>query len=202
MNNICDIGSLHWDDERGYGFDSTPPMSYSGNGYFSKYQDLDRTEMGVSLTQARRELVAAHYLGYDIIDIGIGGGRFCIEHGAYGYDVSNEALDWLKINGMYRDPYLHYSDALTFWDSLEHIPDPAKIVRTARRWVFVSMPIYMSKEHCLTSKHYKPGEHLHYWTDAGLVRWFAEQGFVCVTCNDIETQIGRDGILSYAFKRI
>ncbi len=202
MSNGCETGSLHWDEERGYGFDSTPPMTYSGNGYFEKYRQLDTSPMGVDLTQARSDLVSEWYKGDDIIDIGIGGGLFCITHGAYGYDVSEEAVDWLTINGMYRDPYLHGADALTFWDSLEHIPDPAAIVAKARRWVFVSMPIYMSKRHCLASKHYKPGEHLHYWTHAGLTTWFAERGFVCMECNDAETQIGREGILSYAFKRI
>lgn len=201
MSNSLKIGSLHWDNSKGYGFDVTPPMVYDGD-YFAKYQVMDLSDMGVKLTQARVEFVNKYYIGDDIVDIGVGGGRFCIELGAYGYDVSVEAIKWLKANGMYRDPYQSPSDALTFWDSLEHIPDPEIIIGQAKRWVFVSMPIYEDIEHCFASKHYKPGEHLHYWTDQGLIDWFARRGFVCIDCHDAETQIGREGILSYAFKRI
>lgn len=201
MSNYLMIGSLHWDNSKGYGFDVTPAMAYDGD-YFEKYQTLDLSEMGQKLTEARVEFVNEYYIGDDIVDVGIGGGRFCIERGSFGYDVSAEAVQWLQANGMYRDPYEAKVDALTFWDSLEHIPDPEAIVRQAKRWVFVSMPIYEDMGHCLLSKHYKPGEHLHYWTDRGLIDWFARQGLVCINSHDAETQIGREGIVSYAFKRI
>ncbi len=201
MRNNYVIGSLHWDNSKGYGFDDTPPMTYSGE-YFEKYQVMDNTEMGIALTDIRVAFVNEFYIGQSIIDIGIGGGRFCKQRGAYGYDVSNEAVEWLKSVGMYADPYASQVDALTFWDSLEHIPDPAAIVQQSKKWVFVSMPIYKDMDDCLISKHYKPGEHLHYWTDQGLIDWFAGQGFVCMDCHDAETQAGREGILSYAFKRI
>jgi hypothetical protein len=192
---------LIWDDDKGYGFHPAKPMSYSGN-YFAKYQALDNTAMGKALTGARTNLVSEYYHGNDIIDIGIGGGRFCTEMQCYGYDVSQEAVHWLNSLGIYRDPYHRKTDVLTFWDSLEHIVCPSAIVQQAKRWAFVSMPIYQSMEHCLSSKHYKPSEHLHYWTDQGLIDWFAEQGFVCVDSNDQESKLGREGIHSYAFKRI
>lgn len=201
MTSNCATGSLHWDDELGYGFDCTPVITYSG-AYFVKYQQLDNTPMGLELTRARVKMVHDFYGGDDVIDIGIGGGRFCIDYGAWGYDVSEEAVYWLQTNGMYADPYLQGAEVLTFWDALEHIPDPAAIVKQASKWVFVSMPVYHSKEHCLSSKHYKPGEHVHYWTDAGLIKWFTKQGFVCMGCNNAETRLGREGIMSYAFQRI
>ena len=64
------------------------------------------------------------------------------------------------------------------------------------------MPIYEDSRHCLKSKHFKPGEHLHYFTHDGLLLWFEQQGFACVEHNDIESQLGREGITSYAFRRV
>jgi hypothetical protein len=175
-------------------------MDYTGD-YFAKYQLMDETPMGEALTDARVLLVDDHYQGEDIIDIGIGGGKFVILMMCSGFDVNPSAVRWLKDQGMYRDPYEKKVEVLTFWDSLEHIPDPIAIVRQARKWVFVSMPIYDNEAHCRQSKHFKPGEHLHYWTHSGLVDWFAQQGFILMAHNDEESRIGREGIKSYAFKR-
>lgn len=201
MTNFLVSGSLHWNEKAGYGFDITPAMEYSGD-YFAKYVKMDDTPMGIALTDIRVQFVNEYYIGDDIVDIGIGGGRFCKQRGAHGFDVSAEAVQWLKSVDMYQDPYEKPVTALTFWDSLEHIPNPDRILKQAKKWVFVSMPIYDDMQHCLASKHYKPGEHLHYWTDQGLISWFADRGFVCMDCHDAETQAGREGILSYAFKRI
>ena len=199
MTTSSTLGLLVWDDEAGYGFHSAPPMDYTGD-YFAKYQEMDDAPMGESLTDARVLLVDDHYQGEDIIDIGIGGGRFVNLMMCSGYDVNPSAVRWLKDSGLYRNPYDKRVDVLTFWDSLEHIPDPAAIVKQARKWVFVSMPIYQNEAHCRASKHFKPGEHLHYWTHDGLIEWFARQGFFLVDHNSVESDLGREGIKSYAFK--
>lgn len=200
MTTSSETGSLHWDDKAGYGFHSAPPMEYTQD-YFAHYQQMDDTRMGDALTDARVMLVDEHYHGEDLIDIGIGGGKFVCAMMCSGFDVNPSAVKWLKEQGLYRDPYEKKVDVLTFWDALEHIPDPVAIVRQARKWIFVSMPIYTDKEHCLASKHYKPGEHLHYWTHDGLVDWFAQQGFILMDHNAVESELGREGIFSYAFKR-
>lgn len=64
-----------------------------------------------------------------------------------------------------------------------------------------AMPIYKDQTDCLRSKHYKPGEHLHYWSLRGLIGWFARQGFGCVEINEKESELGREGITSFAFRR-
>ena len=172
-------------------------MNYAGS-YFENYRKLDATDMGYRLTCARVNMVRRHYAGSDIVDVGIGGGRFVTESGAFGFDVNPEAVEWLKRVGRYREPA---GEALTFWDALEHIPDPARAVEAATEWVFVSMPIYRNAEDVLSSKHYKPGEHLWYWTKDGLIRWFHRLGFYCVEVNHAESELGREGILSFAFRR-
>ncbi len=189
---------LLWSEELGMGFHPRPPMDYSGP-YFEKYQALDGTPMGAALTAARVDMVRRHFDG-EVLDVGIGGGRFVIESGGKGFDVNEEAVQWLKSRNAYADPYKGVA-AITCWDSLEHVPDPEPLVRSVGEWVFVSMPVYKDQADCLKSKHFKPGEHLHYWSVRGLIGWFAKMNFGCVEINERESDLGREGITSFAFRR-
>ncbi|HEP7965056.1 TPA: methyltransferase domain-containing protein [Pseudomonas aeruginosa] len=189
---------LLWSEELGMGFHPRPPMDYSGP-YFEKYQALDATPMGAALTAARVDMVQHHFDG-EVLDVGIGGGRFVIESGGKGFDVNEEAVQWLKSRNAYADPYKGVA-AITCWDSLEHVPDPEALVRSVGEWVFVSMPVYKDQADCLKSKHFKPGEHLHYWSVRGLIGWFAKMNFGCVEINERESDLGREGITSFAFRR-
>ncbi|HHX0910209.1 TPA: class I SAM-dependent methyltransferase [Pseudomonas aeruginosa] len=189
---------LLWSEELGMGFHPRPPIDYRGS-YFAKYQQMDSTPMGAALTRARVELVRRHFAG-KVVDIGIGGGRFVIDSGAMGFDVNPDAVAWLKAHESYYDPYKGVA-AITCWDSLEHIPDPEALIRSVGEWVFVSMPVYKDQTDCLKSKHFKPGEHLHYWSVRGLIGWFAKMNFGCVEINERESDLGREGITSFAFRR-
>ncbi len=193
---------LSWWPELGMGHHPAPPIEYEG-GYWSEYRERDASEMGQALTKARCDLVNRYAAGHWVVDSGIGGGRFVEEHSAWGFDVNQEAVGWLKERGRYFDPYNDDSApfAITCWDSLEHIPDPEALVARAEQWVFVSMPVYESAEACIRSRHYKPGEHIWYWSHHGLLDWFKRQGFVCVEHNTMESLLGREGIHSYAFRR-
>ena len=84
----------------------------------------------------------------------------------------------------------------------EHIDRPEIAVAKAERWVFVSVPIFEDGDHVLRSKHFRPDEHIFYWTHDGLIKWFAQQGFKLVEYNTCESALGREGIGSYAFERI
>lgn len=199
-NGLTD--TLLWSDELGLGYHPRQPMDYEGP-YFKKYQALDDSEMGAELTKLRVDLVERHFgdNGGQVIDIGIGGGRFVTMFDCWGFDVNQEAVEWLERMASFRDPYVNGVEALTFWDSLEHIPDPEAAVACAGRWVFVSMPIYCNQQDCLESPHFKPGEHVWYWTFDGLSLWFAKQGFEMFEANHMETEAGRRGIMSFAFRR-
>lgn len=191
---------LLWSEELGMGFHPRHPMDYSGP-YFEKYQVLDATPMGAALTRARVELVRKHFAG-GVVDIGIGGGRFVLEcEGSAGFDVNPEAVAWLDSRGLLYDINALPLRAITCWDSLEHIPDPEELVAKVSEWVFVSMPVYKDQADCLKSKHFKPGEHLHYWSVRGLIGWFAKMNFGCVEINERESDLGREGITSFAFRR-
>lgn len=181
------------------GFHPRPPMDYSGP-YFEKYQALDATPMGEALTKARVAMVRRH-TSIAPVDIGIGGGRFVLESGGHGYDVNEEALAWLRSKNLLLDIYRNHAEVITCWDSLEHIPEPEKLLAQVGEWVFVSMPVYLGQWDCLRSKHFKPGEHCWYWTQNGLIAWFARLGFGCVEINEVESDLGREGITSFAFRR-
>lgn len=193
-------GRFLWCPELGIGWHTAPPMEYSGE-YFENYQRLDATPMGAALTKARVELVSKYTDPSTVCDIGIGGGRFVQESGGYGYDVSKEALKWLKDQKLYRNPYLTWP-SITCWDSLEHIPEPEELLANVTEWLFVSMPIYQDVGDILGSKHFKPGEHLWYHTLPGFIAWCEKQGFELREVNHAETELGREGITSFAFKRV
>lgn len=195
---------LLWSPEKGYGWHSRPAMLYSGD-YFAHYQKLDNTKMGALLTRARLELVGKYCRPMDTVDIGIGGGRYVQESGGWGYDVCADAVTWLRDNGYYRNPYSDVMGdvkAITCWDSLEHIPDPRALLAEVREWLFVSLPVFEDADDVLSSKHYKPGEHLWYFSSTGFINWCAEQGFECMEMNRVESDLGREGIMSFAFKRV
>lgn len=76
------------------------------------------------------------------------------------------------------------------------------VIQQASEYVFVSIPIFTDAGDILRSHHFRKDEHIWYFTDVGIKRWFAEQGFECAEQNTIECQLGRKGVASYAFRRI
>jgi hypothetical protein len=107
----------------------------------------------------------------------------------------------MKSVGRWANPYTEEVDAATFWDSLEHIKDPAAILGRVRKWAFVSIPIYQNKDHILRSRHFRKDEHYHYHTHVGLVSFMWRNGFRLREFHDGETALGRHGIMTFAFFR-
>ena len=194
--------SLIWWTERGMGFHPRPPIDYQQD-YWNEYLERDASPMGEALTRARIDFVKK-YLGdgiTELVDIGIGGGRFVREADCWGFDVNETAIEWLKSHNAFTNPLTAPPEAISCWDALEHIPKPEKLLRSVRKWLFVSLPIFTNPATVVSSKHYKPGEHLWYFTHGGLVKWCAAQGFELVEYNHIESDLGREGINTYAFRR-
>lgn len=191
---------LIWLPEKGMGYFPAAGHPYNAD-YFAKYERMADTDMGWAITQARIDMVARHF-GGQVIDIGIGCGHFVKSRpGTMGYDVNPAGIEWLSKRGLLVNIYRERFDAVTFWDSLEHIHDPAKVLNGVRQWAFVSIPIFRDCAHILKSHHFRKDEHYWYFTDSGLVAWFENNGFELAERNDIETQLGRDSIMSYAFRR-
>lgn len=183
------------------GFHPREPMSYQ-HDYWEKYLVMDDTPIGEELTKARKELVDFYYTG-PVVDIGIGGGKFVRSMGdqGFGFDVNQDAINWLVENNRFRDPYADRVDCITCWDSIEHIPCPEALIRQVNKMVFVSLPIFNNPNAVTKSKHYRPGEHIWYWSDVGIIKWFKDLGFTLVEKNNAETDIGREDISTFVFRR-
>lgn len=194
---------LVWLPELGMGFLEVTEQPYD-DAYFAKYEEYAATEMGVAITDARRGLVNRHVRGLNLVDVGIGCGDFIDGfEGACGFDINPRAIEWLHARGLFLDPYEAAVHCATFWDSIEHIADAAKILRNVRRWVFCSLPIVPGD--CPPRrdwKHLRRDEHCWYWTRAGFIRWMAAQGFHCVEHNTMESLLGREDIETFALRRV
>jgi len=111
---------------------------------------------------------------YIVLDYGSGVGWFRawrpkgIE--VLSYDVANYPQTGVKLT---------IYDVVCFWDVLEHIPDFAEIesVLALSRHVAAALPLIPQEETFATWKHFKPGEHLHYFTLATLDALLSRYGF-------------------------
>lgn len=159
--------------------------------------------------QARVDFVNRHF-GGTVVDVGIGSGAFIDRRNAagagerpttFGFDVNPVAVAWLEARSLWLDPYQVQVPAVTFWDVLEHIPDFGALLDRVRSWVFVSVPIFTSAQHVLRSKHFRKDEHVWYFTSEGLIRTFDDCSFDLAAMNTIETDLGREDIGTFAFRR-
>jgi len=189
---------MKWNDDKGWGFlEATEPCT---KDYWAEYRELDQTPLGRVLTALRCAMVCDVAVDpASIVDVGIGGGAFCEAMECRGVDVDINALQWLAKNKLAWDGLP--IPVMTFWDSIEHIANPGQFLAKATSWVFLSTPIYKDEADALASKHYKPNEHLWYFTEHGIKMFMREYGFRCYHENTLETDAGREGIGSYAFKR-
>lgn len=197
---------LVWLPERGMGFypvdEADEPYD---EAYFEKYVEYAGSEMGVRLNNKRIEFVSSFvYDSMDVCDVGIGCGHFVEGRGlstTRGYDVNPAGVRWLKERGVFLDIYTEMVYAATFWDALEHIADPAAVLKNVLAYAFVSIPIFESAEHVLRSRHFRKDEHRWYWTRDGLIGWMERQGFECRAHNTMESLEGREDIHTFAFFR-
>lgn len=163
---------------------------------------MEDTKVGRHLLRNRMRMVSG-LDGESMLEIGIGAGGFVKMASCYGYDVNPKAVQWLKSRDRWEDIQtpVRAFDTVCFWDSLEHMMVPELAVMQSRRDVFMSLPIFESAEQALHSKHFKPNEHLWYFTERGIVGWMDRLGFSLVERNRDEERWGRDGIGSYHFTR-
>jgi hypothetical protein len=202
LNILTEItaNSLQWMPELGIGYYPVTESPYDAD-YFERYQGMADTKIGKALNDARLALVAKYENG-TVLDIGIGSGAFVESRPkTWGYDINPVALQWLFERKRYRHPF-RGADSVTFWDSLEHIHNPSLVLAAAKRFVFVSCPIYNGLDHLLGSRHYRKDEHCWYWTTAGLIEFMGRFGFGLLEMNRMESEIGREDIGSFVFKRM
>jgi len=186
--------------------DNTKSIEY-GENYFEKYVNYEGTPTSVLLNK-NRVAITEKYCKKHILDIGIGSGEFIklSKLKVYGFDINPLGIQWLKFNKLYVNPYDHLLpdiEGWTFWDSLEHFPDPQVILKLIQpnHYVFISIPIFFDILKIKESKHYRPNEHYYYFTPSGLINYMKRSGFRFLEHNDAEIKAGRENIFTFAFQR-
>ncbi|RJP54172.1 MAG: class I SAM-dependent methyltransferase [Anaerolineaceae bacterium] len=181
-------------------------VNAEGENYFDHYAAMDGGAIGNEI-HVRRVAFVDKYAGSDmaVLDVGIGSGEFIRSRpNTFGIDVNPKAREWLAANGKLPESGVVGFDAFTFWDVIEHVDAPHThyFKRMADNcFLFTSLPIFDDLNRIRKSKHYKPGEHLYYWTERGFIEWMSFYRFRLLETSRFETECGRDSIGSYAFKR-
>jgi cyclopropane fatty-acyl-phospholipid synthase-like methyltransferase len=187
----------------GYGRPSLQePMQYD-DSYEKKYLSYPENE----INKIRLAFILQEG---SILDYGCGSGSFvraCREKGyvAYGYDVNNFTADL-------RPPEGFKPDIITAWDSFEHLTDQQQIeffkIAENAKLIVLSIPDFKTpeKDESLRQwRHYRPGEHLHYYTVKSLCTRFEKKGFkyifYCHAEDKIRKATWKNNILTIGFRR-
>lgn len=167
-----------------------------------KYKESEISEI---VNKSRVDFVNA-YIGpsNDLLDIGIGAGNFIKTRGkhTFGNDINPSAVIWLKQNGIYSTDYRFYK-AFSFWDVIEHLPKPEEYFKKIEKdsYLFASIPIFDNLNEIRKSKHYRPKEHLYYFTFDGFINYMFSHGFGFLESTKAEIKAGRENIIQFVFKK-
>lgn len=171
--------------------------------YYDRCKSYEDQEIALKINAGRIALVD-RYVGMNrVVDVGIGSGEFIKKRpGTFGHDINPVAIEWLKRNDLWAEN-LSESCGCTFFDVIEHVPEPEVYLRQIQlhAFAFFSVPIMYALGAIRLSKHYRPGEHLQYFENQGFIEWMDLHGFLFLERQDFEIQAGRESIYSYAFKR-
>ena len=188
-----------------YQADTNELVSYDAD-YFNNYVRLESGEIGLKLNEFRTSITSKYV--HTLLDIGIGSGQFIKSSSikVFGYDINPFGVAWLKERNLYVDPYAELPaevEGISLWDTLEHIPDPSQLFQVIRKgmYLFVSIPIFPDLQKLTKSKHFKPNEHVLYFTQEGLVKYMTASGFTLLETSDEETKAGRESIMSFVFQK-
>ena len=171
--------------------------------YFDHYVKLEGLPIAVELNAGRAALVNKYLAGKQVLDVGVGSGEFIkTRPHTKGFDINHRAIRWLRKNGYFSDEFEKF-EGFTFWDVIEHVHDPNEYFKRIKKdaYLFTSIPIFENLRDVRSSRHFKPGEHLYYFTKQGFIDWMALYGFELLETSDFETKAGRQDIMSFAFKR-
>jgi len=185
----------------GYWFYPVTDFVYD-KSYIDKYKTYAITPMGNKILKARLDILKQYT---NLLDIGIGSGNLIKNKpNSKGFDVNPEAIKELKTNNMWCNIYkdnLDEFDAISFFDSFEHIEFPELILnRITNQHIIIAIPIFKNFEDLINSKHFRKDEHFHYFTLFGFLYYMEELGFYCKEILDIEIKLGRESIYTFIFK--
>ena len=192
----------------GYGRPSIQEPIIYDESYEKKYLSYEENK----INKIRFKFVAAvsNYYGTsinDILDFGCGSGSFVrmireIGLTAYGFDVNDFTVDL-------RPPENYKPKIIVAWDSFEHLTDEQQkeffdLAKNAKV-ICLSVPDFQTpnKNYISDWRHYRPGEHLHYYTIKSISEKFKQNGFQLVNFSHdediVRTAPWNNNILSVGF---
>lgn len=179
-----------------------------GDAYHDNYKALEGSDIATRLNNGRCAMLARHAPAEStVLDIGAGSGAFVRAarswgYAASGFDIIPKTAAHLKDIGAFADNPEGF-EVVTFWDSLEHIPNPESVLKRVNKGavVLAAIPAFDDLTKIRESKHYKPGEHLYYFTAQGFIDYMALHGFRLLEESTHETDAGRESIGAFAFKK-
>jgi hypothetical protein len=153
---------------------------------------------GEQIAKIRWDFIGEYILPSSrILDFGSGLGFFAA-HAPEEINVDTCDVGPYVTTGIRHDRY----DVLCLWDVLEHLPDFSCIHEHLCKVQFVAITVPMLPEgkELLTWKHFKPNEHLHYFTNHTLDALFKVYGFTRVKDGYPECP-PREDIISVVYRR-
>ncbi len=171
--------------------------------YLLHYKLYKRTEFSKLLQKARWDFIGKNIKSFkSILDYGCGSDAFLVE-----------ATDCMKdqCNLYSYDPYFMQDhkflcerklDITTFFDSLEHMNRLDIISLLNSRYIVISIPILEKNQQLFEWKHFRPNEHIWYFTEDALIKLMTIKfNYKFILKDDFETQLGRDCILTFLFEK-
>ena len=173
--------------------------------YLAKYAAYPTKE----ISYLRVGFVRAFVDGGRLLDVGCGRGDFVRAARAAGFDASGYDIHGQPVGA----PMVERLDdaspwgVVTFFDSLEHFDDLRPVRELVRRTaaIIVACPFRPATFPANREwKHYRPGEHLHYFSAASLARLFS--GHRLIMESNVEDAVRgkrarETNIATYVFKR-
>lgn len=187
------------------------------NGYAENYYNLIGTEKGDKIVAHRAETLTRLTSRMSIMDFGCGTGVLIREArklglNMFGYEPMPSfrtvhhrlgVEQWVQTD--LRDAASMGMEFMTFFDSFEHLDRPDKILELFKpKMILLAIPIFYGKlEEGLTSwKHYKPKEHVWYFTPEGLTNMLQAHGYVPTGFSTEECNLGRLDSITVVARRV
>lgn len=175
--------------------------------YFDKCSEYDQNKKEVAdrIYEARLGFVRS-VIPDDrrVLDIGAGSCEFVRRRKrTWGFDLDEKAQAYLKSIVKWSSDFGDFQ-YFTMFDVIEHVEHPNDYFRHMVNGsiLIVTIPIFEDLDDIRSSKHYRPGEHLYYWTNKGFVDWMAAYGFRVLRTSSREVLAGRAGVESFALERV
>lgn len=173
----------------------------SSTRYDQEYCDVYRRCPCAAMSKLRLRLLRRLAARGSVLDVGCGLGHFVTAANRAGYAAYGN--DLFDPPGVPMQPLRSGTwDVVTFFDSLEHFADLGDVrdLLGRTRRVLISLPhrpAWFPRQR--DWKHYKPGEHLHYFSLESLCELMRPKVLLWANFAEDTIRRGRDNILTCAF---